>query len=74
LYTGEGVRKIGSTRPNAMARMTKKGSTKNRSSQMVAGAANDGQNHEGNHAPRDPDPAPSGTDRHGSAGEFTRRR
>jgi hypothetical protein len=57
-----------------MARMTKKGSTKNRSSQMVAGAANDGQNHEGNHAPRDPDPAPSGTDRHGSAGEFTRRR
>jgi hypothetical protein len=54
--------------------MTKKGNTKNRSSQMVAGAAKDGQNHEGNHALRDPDPALSGTARHDSAGKLTRRR
>ncbi len=41
---------------------------------MVAGAANDAQNHEGNHAPREPDPALSGTPRYASAGKLTRPR
>src|SRR3990170_7173966 len=52
LYRGSGVRKTGSRSPNAIAMITKNGTTKNARSQTVAGAANAGQNHRGREPPR----------------------
>src|SRR5581483_7458410 len=40
------------------------GTTNSRISQIVAGAANEGQNHRGNHDPLVPEPEPSGTASH----------
>src|SRR4030065_1132184 len=52
LYRGSGGRKTGARAPNAIAMITKNGTTKNARSQTVAGAANAGQNHRGREPPR----------------------